>query len=299
MEEPGVCSKYLKITLGVLALLGTLLFFVFLIIRLDADARGVGVGGIVLTWPKIFAPLGCAAFLMIVWMLINYVASSPPSLTAPGKGGHVYYSLTSQLLVKDVATSSINSYNEGIMLRNILRFVAYALVVGYSAVASQLACKDCEVPYQMLAYGFLSAYALRMGMLVYNGRASFARLNYMAEQVRLYQESLDQSILDRLDELYRAGKRFISMLIDAFLWVGCIVFAVLGTVWVKADKCADTCLATFHTYEFLLIAIYSIEAANLLSFFSLIYYERVSNIEFFESLVTKLSELHEADSSVN
>lgn len=283
-----------KMTLGGLGLLSTLAFLVLLVMRLDADARGQS-SGFAIEWREVFVPAAVACLVGFLWMLIHYCASAPlTGGSVKGHGGQVFYNLLTQLLVKKLQFRSVANLNQAKVLRDILVIIAYALIVVYSFMAAHLSCNGCEVPYSMLSVGFLVVYFFRIILTCYIGYYSFYRLKDMADEVRVYQESLDQPrLLDfSVPTLHKAGQRIYSFALDVFLFFCIAAFGILGSMWVIGGKCEGTCPATFHIYEWLLIAVFSTELASLAAEFSFIYYARVAHIEGFDTLIGKIEEHH-------
>lgn len=289
----GVLGR-VKMMLGAAGLLSTLAFLVLLVMKLDAEARGQS-SGFSLDWREVFLPFAAACTVGFLWMLIHYCASAPlTGGTLKGHGGQFYYNLLMQLLVNKLRSSSIVSLNQSKVLRDMLAIVAYVLIATYSFMAAHLKCDGCDVPYSMLSIGFLVVYALRIILTCYTGFYSYHRLKDMAEEVRIYQESLDQPRLFdfSVPTLYKSGQRVYSLAMDFFLWLCIVTFAVFGTMWVQAGSCESTCAATFHIYEWLLIAVYATEFASLVAEFSFIYFSRIAHIEGFDALVSKIEDHH-------
>lgn len=198
-----------------------------------------------------------------------------------------------QLLVKHLKSSSLETLAEAQALRDILRFIVVVLIVTYSVFATQVACQRCEVPYDMLAWGFTGAYICRGLMLVYNGFYDFHLLADAAREVRAYQEALDQKRMfdNAVEFLYKGSQRTYAFVIDLFLWTSTMAFAVLGSLWVIDHTCEPICVQTFHIYSYLLIAVFALEGASLFTKLAMVYYERVTCIDGFFRLVALVSEL--------
>lgn len=283
-----------KVGLGAAGLVSTLAFLVLLVMKLDADARGQSAP-FALDWREVFLPLATAGLVGFLWMLIHYCSSAPVTGgTLKGAGAQFYYNLLMQLLVNKLRSSSVVGLNQAKVLRDVLVVVAYLLIVGYSFMASHLSCNGCDVPYSMLSIGFLVVYFFRIILTMYSGFYSFHRLKDMAEEVRIYQESLDQPRLFdfTVPAMYKSGQRMHLVAMDAFLWMCIVAFATLGSLWVHGGKCESTCAATFHIYEWLLIAVFATEFASLAAEFSFMYFSRVAHIEGFDTLVTKIEDHH-------
>ncbi len=181
----------LKLSFAICSLVSLCIFFVLAIIRLDSDARNGEVGGWVMYWNSILIPLEVSFGFLLCWLLINFAIHAPISVDNAGAGGQLYYNLITQLLIRQVNTRSIENLNETLLLKDFLRLVCFSTVIIYSVVAlATMTCTNCNVPYKMIAVGFLVAYFARCVMIAWNGYYSYHRLKGMAEEVRVYQEAM-------------------------------------------------------------------------------------------------------------
>lgn len=185
-------SQRFKLVVAILSMSAFFVFAVLAVIRADAGYRGAPVGGIVLPWTDIIVPLAAGAGLLLIWLIVNFISQAPLTgeVSTSGNGGQLLYNLLTQLLVKQVDPRSIEGYNESITLRDILRGVAYLTIILYSAFLAKQNCPRCDVPYRMLAFGFIGSYTARLATLGYHSYRSFLRHNFMAQEVRYFQESM-------------------------------------------------------------------------------------------------------------
>lgn len=251
-KEKTPCGRF-RFVVGLVSLLSLSTFVILAAIRISADSRGTSIGGIVLDWIKILIPFYIFAVTLFVYGLANYILSAPNIGMSGGHGGQFYYNLLGQLLVRDLGYKSLENFNEGAVLRGLLRGVVYTLIIAYSAMASALECKNCDVPYKMLSVGFLVTYFFRLIMLLYNGFYSYHRLLAMTEEVRSYQESLVRIFCDR--PALRFEFSFLSFLSCFSFFLSfdltSIVFAslsFLATYLYSFNRTKPACLTMpFHT----------------------------------------------------
>lgn len=293
-------SAAVKLILAMSAILFFCSFTVLAVIRLDADLRGRDKpSGWVFDWTTICIPFAVSLSLIIIWMVVNFFTHAPVTGEQAGAGGQLYYNLVTQLLIKKVDTRSIDNLNQGSILRDILRLVGYAAVIVYSVLLLvTVSCLSCNVPWKMIAVGFCCSYFLRSIMLFWNGFYSFHRLNDMKREVRVYQEALNTTRLFDQSIPYLNTKtpmKQYAPFVDLFLWLSVLTFATLGTLWFQKDQCASSCPTAFHLYFYLLLAVFVIEGANLLSKAVLIYYARLSYIENFDLLMDLIIEHNEKE----
>jgi len=293
-EPHNSVAEGFKVTFALLGLAALCIFSVFALIRLDNDLRGLQPGGWALSWTSIIIPLAVSGFFMLLWLTLTFFLHTPlAGADYSGAGGQLWNNLMNQLLVKKVTTRAIENLNQSSMLRDGLRMLMYTTLIAYSiAILITVPCPKCTVPFKMLAVGFSVAYFARCFMIVWNGFFSYHRYKDMQEEVRLYQEAMDSIRLNTktLPHLASSGPGDYAPIVDLFLWVIVVVFAILGSLWTSKDKCADTCPIGFHVYSYLLIAVYLVEGANLLSKAALIYYRRLAYVEAFDQLLLRVVE---------
>lgn len=296
-ETKNPVAEGFKIAFALCALFTLSIFCVFALIRVDNDIRGLPVGGWALEWTKIIIPLAVSAGLMLLWLILTFFLHQPlAGAEYSGTGGQLWNNLLNQLLVKNVTTRAIENYNQGSMLRDGLRLIMYTTIMVYCiTILILVPCPKCTVPFKMLAVGFVVAYFARCFMILWNGFFLYHKYKDMMEEVRFYQEAMDSLRLYKhtLPHLSKSGPGDYAPILDLFLWVIVVVFAILGSLWTSKDKCVDTCPIGFHVYSYLLIAVYLTEGANLVSKASLVYYRRIANIQAFEELLARVVEFNE------
>eukprot|EP01006_Ploeotia_vitrea_P051043 TRINITY_DN67520_c3_g1_i3.p1 TRINITY_DN67520_c3_g1~~TRINITY_DN67520_c3_g1_i3.p1 ORF type:complete len:239 (-),score=116.16 TRINITY_DN67520_c3_g1_i3:215-931(-) len=229
-------------------------------------------------------------------MMINFVMSRPYTgeRGLSSRGGQQYYSLLQQLVVRAIDVRWVESYNQAVTLRAVLRFLMYGTLAGYALIVSSMPCNGCDVPYELFAFGILVTYVLRLVLIVYSGYYEYTRFRLMADELRLYQESLNgKRLFDHaVPDLHNYGAAFYSVVIGAGLWVAALAFALMGTAWINQGECESICGVTVHVYSWLLIGVYFAEGSAALSYFVSEYMRRTWHIEAIDRLVTNIEEVH-------
>lgn len=286
----------LKLFLAILSFFSLLCFIVLMIIKIDAEMRET-TPPFALEWISVFIPLAATIGLSFLWLLLNYCSKAPSTrgIPAPGTGGQFWFNLLSQTLVKKVSCTSIDSLNESYMFAAILSSIVFVLLAVLAGMATRHSCAHCDAPYSMLGYGFASLYSLRFLLLVYNTLKGYEHYCNMSEEVRAYQENMDQTRLFdfSVEALFKTKSSTYMDIIDGFLWCANTAFLALALTWLSSNKCESTCSGTFHVYYMLLLGITVAELIGVMARFGFSYHRRISYIDVLESLVSKIHEHQE------
>jgi hypothetical protein len=268
--------RRLRLLSSVLAALSFTLFFILAMLKMDGRSA-VGHW----SWASVAAPtLSAMGFCILVYCVIHYFTR------------HTAFTYTSDAAASyllGIRTRDLDFWHQTWVFRDCLLGIGFLLLCILGIFLSLLPCENCNTPYSLLSIGAASLYALRVGHLLLQQAYGFRRMRLMILEVSKFQEFLDQHRLFNqvLPDLYSRNKEAQKWL-STFFFLGIVILAVLGSIWIDARNCASVCAATYLSSKYLLYGMYALELFYFVSTFFLVYLARISGVETIENLIERL-----------
>jgi hypothetical protein len=279
------CSSGMKLTALLLGGVALELMIIFIILKADHSTA-------VDSWSWIYLlaiPLALAAVCAAAWLAIDYF------VTLAADFPHVDPDHARDFLKnrRRVNVYGIADYSETWVFRAGVLLICYIFMIVYGVLVYVTPCANCNTPYGMLALGVTLCYGGRAIILCYDLVMHFAHFKTITKEVFKYQHEFDKVGETRMfqqvvPDLYWPSTWSWGILIDGGIFLTTVLFAVLGTMWIRGHECALRCVRTFHYCQYFLLAMYVLEGLYVVTALLLRFYQRSSGVEALQVLFNQL-----------